>query len=56
MAVIFGAIAFGEVPDLWTWAGGIVIVVTAIYVIRREARVARLTVAALARTDRPGRA
>jgi len=56
MAVIFGAIAFGEVPDLWTWAGGVVIVVTAIYVIRREARVARLTVAALARTDRPGRA
>ena len=56
MAVLFGAIAFGEVPDLWTWAGGVVIVATAVYVIRRETRGARLKVAALARTDRPGRA
>jgi drug/metabolite transporter (DMT)-like permease len=60
MAVIFGIVAFGEVPDGWTWVGGIIVVGTAIYVVRREARLARLrTAAALpgaARTDRPGTA
>jgi drug/metabolite transporter (DMT)-like permease len=60
MAVIFGVIAFGEVPDVWTWVGGVIVVGTAIYVVRREARLARLraaeAVAGAARTDRPGTA
>jgi drug/metabolite transporter (DMT)-like permease len=59
MAVIFGAIAFGEVPDIWTWVGGLIVVGTAVYVMRREARVAALKTAAgaaAARTDRPGTA
>ena len=60
MAVIFGVIAFGEVPDVWTWVGGVIVVGTTIYVVRREARLARLraaeAVAGAARTDRPGTA
>jgi drug/metabolite transporter (DMT)-like permease len=60
MAVIFGAIAFGEVPDVWTWVGGVIVVGTAVYVMRREARLAQLraaeAVAGAARTDRPGTA
>ncbi len=36
-----GFLLFGEVPDLWTWAGGAVIAAAAIYIAHREARVAR---------------
>jgi drug/metabolite transporter (DMT)-like permease len=44
---------FGEVPDLWTWVGAAVIAASAIYIARREAKVA----AALSDTERPvGRA
>jgi len=31
---------FGEVPDIWTWAGAAVIAASAIYIARREAQVA----------------
>ena len=31
---------FGEVPDLWTWVGAAVIAASAIYIARREAKVA----------------
>ncbi|MFQ6017756.1 MAG: DMT family transporter [Kiloniellaceae bacterium] len=33
--------AFGEVPDVWTWLGAAVIASSAIYIARREAKVAR---------------
>lgn len=42
LAVLFGALAFGEVPDAWTWLGGALVAGTAVYVIRREARLHRL--------------
>jgi len=35
-----GFVAFGEVPDLWTWVGAAVIAASAIYIARREAKVA----------------
>ncbi len=38
---VIAYVAFGEVPDLWTWAGAAIIVASAIYIARREARVAR---------------
>ena len=33
---------FGEVPDIWTWVGGSVIVGATVYIARREAQLARL--------------
>lgn len=48
-----GYVAFGEVPDIWTWVGAGIIAGSAIYIAHREARVARATA-----TDapEPGRA
>jgi drug/metabolite transporter (DMT)-like permease len=34
---------FGEVIDLWTWIGALIIFVSAVYITRREAKVARAT-------------
>jgi drug/metabolite transporter (DMT)-like permease len=34
-------LAFGEVPDLWTWIGAAVIVAASVYTAQREAAVAR---------------
>jgi drug/metabolite transporter (DMT)-like permease len=34
-------VIFGEVQDLWTWVGAAVIAASAIYIVRREAQVAR---------------
>ncbi|MBM3571776.1 MAG: DMT family transporter [Alphaproteobacteria bacterium] len=55
-AVAFGIAVFGEAPDLWTWAGAIVIAGTAAYVVRREAQLRHGQVARneIAKTDRPG--
>lgn len=33
--------AFGEIPDLWTWIGALVIAASAIYIAQREAKVAK---------------
>ncbi len=33
--------AFGELPDLWTWVGAGIIAASAIYIARREAKLAR---------------
>jgi drug/metabolite transporter (DMT)-like permease len=38
-ASALGLLAFGEVPDAWTWAGGAVIVAAATYIARRETAV-----------------
>lgn len=33
-------LVFGEVPDLWTWVGGAIIVGATVYIARREAQIA----------------
>ena len=37
-ATLFGLLLFSEVPDFWTFAGAAVIVVSTLYIARREAR------------------
>ncbi len=34
-------VLFGEVPDIWTWVGAAIIAGAAIYIARRESRLAR---------------
>ena len=36
---LLGFIAFGEVPDLWTWVGASIIVGSCVYIAHREAKV-----------------
>jgi drug/metabolite transporter (DMT)-like permease len=36
-----GLVLFGEFPDGWTWAGGTVIFIATLYMMHREARIAR---------------
>ena len=43
-ASLLGLVAFGEVPDIWTWVGGAAVVAAATYIAHREA---------LARRSRP---
>ena len=38
---VIAFLAFGEVPDLWTWIGAGVIAASAIYIVQREASIAR---------------
>jgi drug/metabolite transporter (DMT)-like permease len=40
MVALLAYLAFGEVPDLWTWVGGAVIVGATVYIARREAQIA----------------
>jgi drug/metabolite transporter (DMT)-like permease len=40
-AALLGFYAFGEVPDLWTWVGGSIIVGSASYIAHREAQLRR---------------
>jgi drug/metabolite transporter (DMT)-like permease len=40
-ASLLGLLAFGEVPDLWTWLGGAIIVAAATYIAHRESVVRR---------------
>ncbi len=35
-AVLFGFLVFGDLPDLWTWVGGAIIVASGLYVWHRE--------------------
>jgi drug/metabolite transporter (DMT)-like permease len=37
---VLAYLIFGQVPDLWTWVGAAVIVASAVYIVRREARIA----------------
>lgn len=41
LAALVGFVIFGEVPQVWVWAGGVVICASAIYIARREAFLAR---------------
>jgi drug/metabolite transporter (DMT)-like permease len=34
---IFGLVLFAEVPDAWTLAGGAIIALASVYIVRREA-------------------
>lgn len=40
-ASVIGLLAFGEIPDSWTWAGGSLIVGSTIYIALREVRLGR---------------
>ena len=42
MVAFLAFLAFGEVPDIWTWIGGGIIVASTVYIARREAQLARL--------------
>jgi drug/metabolite transporter (DMT)-like permease len=35
-AVLIGWLAFGELSDIWTWAGALVIFTSSLYIVRRE--------------------
>ncbi len=50
---VMAYIAFGEVPSAWTWPGAAVIAGAAIYIARREARVARVRAASGAAGESP---
>lgn len=41
VAITLGLIVFGEWPDLWTWAGGSLVVGAGVYVVWRESRLER---------------
>ena len=41
-ASLLGFFIFAEEPDIWTWIGGGIIVVSATYIAHREARARRL--------------
>lgn len=41
-----GFLAFGEVPDVWTWIGAAIVFGSSVYIARREARMARVSRAA----------
>jgi drug/metabolite transporter (DMT)-like permease len=51
--VIMAYLAFGEVPSVWIWPGSAVIASAAIYIARREAKVARLRAASGAAARSP---
>jgi drug/metabolite transporter (DMT)-like permease len=40
MVALLAYLVFGEVPDLWTWVGGAVIVGATVYIARREQQIA----------------
>ncbi|MSP66933.1 MAG: DMT family transporter [Alphaproteobacteria bacterium] len=41
LAALVGYFAFGEVPDVWTWVGGVVIAAASVYIARREVALRR---------------
>ena len=52
MAAALAWLAFGEIPDIWTWIGGTMIAAASIYIARREAQLARLRARAGGETAR----
>lgn len=38
---VMGIILYGEMPDVWTWCGGAVIISSGVYIARREAKLAK---------------
>jgi drug/metabolite transporter (DMT)-like permease len=49
---LFGLVLFGEVSDLWTWTGAVVIFASSYHIAQRESRIARQAGAALRDTIR----
>jgi len=45
-ASVIGFLIFGEIPDVWTWAGAAIIVSASVYIARREARLGAATAGA----------
>lgn len=43
--VVMAYVAFGEVPSVWTWPGAAIIAAATVYIVRREAKRARLRAA-----------
>ena len=43
IVAVIGFVAFSEVPDAWTWAGGGIIFASSLYIAHRETRAARRT-------------
>ncbi|MGR3199886.1 MAG: EamA family transporter, partial [Paracoccus sp. (in: a-proteobacteria)] len=41
VAIVLGLVVFGDWPDLWTWAGAVLVVGAGIYTIWREAQLGR---------------
>ncbi|MBT6885878.1 MAG: EamA/RhaT family transporter, partial [Rhodospirillaceae bacterium] len=41
IAALIGFFVFSELPDIWTWAGGAIIVASTSYIARREAVLSR---------------
>src|SRR5262249_12048572 len=41
-SALIGYFAFAEIPDRWTWIGSAIIAASAVYIARRESRLARL--------------
>lgn len=52
-AAVIGWLLFGEVPTIYTWAGGAIIVASAIYIARREAQVRQTAATEAAMTTPP---
>jgi len=42
-ATLFGFVMFGELPDMWTWAGAVLIIGSGLYIFHRERQVAAQT-------------
>jgi drug/metabolite transporter (DMT)-like permease len=40
---LIGYLVFSELPDIWTWFGGAIIIASTTYVARREALLGRAT-------------
>lgn len=53
MVAAIGFVAFGDLPDLWTWAGGAIILASSVYVAHREAVARRGEAATSASKLRP---
>jgi len=45
-AVLFGFAVFGEIIDVWTWAGATVIFATSLFIVHREAQLKKQTASA----------
>lgn len=39
-ATLFGFVIFGELPDVWTWAGAVLIIASGLYIFHRERQLA----------------
>ena len=42
IAALIGYFVFSELPDIWTWVGGAIIIASTTYIARREAILSRI--------------